>query len=90
MFTNIPKIEIEGEKDGKTVNYVIQNVKFDSFNYTEQEGPEGMYVDFIKPCSAAFAEFDEVKANKVSVTVEAPKGKTVGISEIMILGRADR
>ena len=39
--------------------------------------------------SSVFAEFYEIKAKAVKVTVEVPQGqKTVGLSEIRILAKA--
>lgn len=81
VFLNISRIEILSEG----INYVIQNVAFDKSFYSVREFDGS--VTYVSPCSAAFAEFDEIKTTRIRVTVEVPSGQSrVGLSEVRILG----
>ena len=43
---------------------------------------------YVTPGVAAYAEFEELNAKSIRITVEVPKGQeSVGISEIKILGK---
>lgn len=87
MFFKIPHIVITGE-DGK--KYVIRNIDFDveQYCFVNYEG----IVSSITPGAAAFAEFYDLKATKIEITIEVPtdkQGYTVGISEIKLLAKKE-
>jgi len=86
IFLNIPKMEFT-LADGSV--RVIRDVKFDTEQYCRISGYDGTTVSYVLSGAAAFAEFYDVKVNKIKITVEVPKGQEkVGISEIKILGKA--
>ena len=85
-FANISKIEFVCEKNGKDVTHYIENVKFSSEYYKANDFDGTFY--YVTPGVAAYAEFDELNAKSIRITVEVPKGQeSVGISEIKILGK---
>ena len=85
-FANISKIEFVCEENGKDVTHYIENVKFSSEYYKANDFDGTFY--YVTPGVAAYAEFDELNAKSIRITVEVPKGQeSVGISEIKILGK---
>lgn len=87
-FRNILKIEIDDAE--LPVTYVINDVKFDETLFRMVEFNGQTTIQYVSPCAAAFAQFDEIKTTRVRITVEVPEGQQkVGISEIRILGKAE-
>ena len=85
-FANISKIEFVCEENGKDVTRYIENVKFSSEYYKANDFDGTFY--YVTPGVAAYAEFEELNAKSIRITVEVPKGQeSVGISEIKILGK---
>ena len=85
-FANISKIEFVCEENGKDVTHYIENVKFSSEYYKANDFDGTFY--YVTPGVAAYAEFEELNAKSIRITVEVPKGQeSVGISEIKILGK---
>ena len=85
-FANISKIEFVCEENGKDVTHYIENVKFSSEYYKANDFDGTFY--YVTPGVAAYAEFEELNAKSIRITVEVPKGQhSVGISEIKNLGK---
>ena len=85
-FDKIAKIKFICEENGKEVVRYIENLKFSSEYYQENEFDKTIFYSI--PGAAVYAEFDELNVKSVEVTVEVPKGQeAVGISEIRILGK---
>ncbi len=85
IFKEITKVEIEYDYEGSKGMAVMDNVPFNKAFYKElKEFDEIIYVT---PGAHAFAEFNEIKGVKsVSFTFNVGSGKTIGISELVILG----
>ena len=102
IFRAVKRIEFSYmDENGNTGIAYINNLKFDFEDHitpltmfmtenelaelTEEEKEE-YYI--IRAGGAAIAEFDELKINKVKLTIEKPKGKdVVAISDIFIMGK---
>lgn len=83
IFYNVSKIELALE-NGKTE--VIKDLAFDTDRYCQFSASGSLR--YVMSGAFAFAEFYDVAVKSVKVTVEVPAGqKTVGISEIRILGK---
>ncbi len=86
IFLNVSKMEFT-LADGSV--RVIRDVKFDTEQFCRMGGIDGTTVSYVVSGAAAFAEFYDVSVKNVKITVDVPEGqKSVGISEIKILGKA--
>lgn len=102
IFREIKRIEFSYmDENGNTGIAYINNLKFDfedhitpltlflseeEVDQMSEEEKEDYYV--IRAGGAAIAEFDELKINKVKLTIAPPKGKShVSISDIFIMGK---
>ena len=79
-------------ENGQPKTYFIRALEFDTkanVIYNEFELEYGNYVvESTTYCANVYAEFNEIKVNKIRFTVEIPEGQSeVGISEIAVLGR---
>ncbi len=84
VFLNISRIEFTLEDGSKRV---IRDLKFDVEQYCEISELTGE-IRYVMPGAAAFAEFYDLAAKSVQITVDVPEGQeSVGISEIRILGK---
>lgn len=86
IFKAVKRIEFVCEEDGKEVIRFIKDLQFSKENYRADDLYDIAY--YVTPGSAVYAEFDELKVKAIRITVEVPEGqKTVGISEVRILGK---
>ena len=84
IFQNVSEIQIIAEDGGAKS---IKNLAFDMERYCKYSASGS--IRYVMSGSSVFAEFYEIKAKAVKVTVEVPQGqKTVGLSEIRILAKA--
>lgn len=76
------------EVDGKEKTYKISKIAFDLEQYAETADVDGqIMVLSVVHGASAYAEFSEIKVKTARITVNVPAGKTVGISEIRMLGK---
>ena len=92
IFYKIKNIEFDAMENGQPKTYFIRALEFDTkanVIYNEFELEYGNYVvESTTYCANVYAEFNEIKVNKIRFTVEIPEGQSeVGISEIAVLGR---
>lgn len=86
IFKAVKRIEFVCEEDGKEVIRFIKDLQFSKENYRADDLYDIAY--YVTPGSAVYAEFDELKVKAIRIIVEVPEGqKTVGISEVRILGK---
>ena len=85
-FTEVSKIKLICEEDGEEVVRYIEDLKFSSEYYQENDFDQSIF--YSTPGAATYAEFDELNVKSIEITVEVPEGQeSVGISEIRILGK---
>ena len=102
IFKKIERIEFyyaeEVAGETRTGIAYIENLGFNLDHYLVPKTYLGFFDDeepteadkVIRPSSAAIAEFDEIRINKVKITVKKASGKkALNLSEIVILGRVE-
>lgn len=86
IFKSVKRIEFVCEEDGEEVVRFIKDLEFSKEYYMADDLYNNPY--YVTPGSCVYAEFDELKVKSIRVTVAVPeKQKSVGISEIRVLGK---